>query len=110
MTFDPPGFLDDLNAAQKQVWGRQISAWLDDARAGNPGQNDGPREQFFNPEHNPPAADAVEEDIAWTAFPRNVQRQSASDRQRWRIADSSRDLRTSIANGASRKRITWSSA
>lgn len=92
MTFDPPGFLDDLNAAQKQAWDRQISAWLDDAKAGNPGENDGPRAQFFNPEHNPPAADAVEEDIAWTAFPRNVQRQSASDRQRWRVADSSRDL------------------
>jgi len=92
MPFDPPGFLDDLTDAQKAIWDRQISSWLDRARAGNPQANDGPREQFFNSASNPPANDAVEEDIEWTAFPRNVQITSATDRQRWRTADSSRDL------------------
>lgn len=39
-----------------------------------------------------PHNDAVEKDLTWTAFPRTVKINSISDVQRWRSADSSRDV------------------
>ncbi|ESZ51036.1 hypothetical protein X731_03600 [Mesorhizobium sp. L2C054A000] len=90
--FDPPGFLDDLDAAGKQAWSQQVSAWLDNAREGDPARNDGPRDQFFNPMTNPPAADAQVAVISWNAFPRQVRLNSLSDMQRWRRADAARSV------------------
>jgi hypothetical protein len=92
--FDPPGFLDDLKEHQRQAWSDWISGQLDEARAGRPDvfANDGPREQFFNTKGVTLDADQTEHDILWTAFPRSVTLASVSDRQRWRKADSSRDL------------------
>src|SRR5262245_35207864 len=91
--FDPPGHVDDLTADQKKKWSDWISGQIDEARekgAGGPATY-GPRHQFFNPLTTPPAADAVEKDITWTAFPRVVKIRSVSDVQRWRSADGSRD-------------------
>lgn len=90
-TFDPPGFAQDLTEPHRRLWSDWISEEMDAAIAGNPGANDGPRPQFFNPLRNAPGADAVEADVAWTAFPRQVQITSATDLQRWRRADASRD-------------------
>ena len=92
-SFDPPGFVDDLSESQKAAWSDWVSEQIDDARAGAPGAppSGGPRSQFFNPIQNPPAGDAVERDISWRAFPRVVQITSASDLQRWKRADASRD-------------------
>lgn len=92
--FDPPGFLDDFDEEQRAAWSQFISAQVDAAIRGRPEIliNDGPRLQFFNPTRTEIAADAVTRAIAWTAFPRQVQVSSISDRQRWRRADSSRDL------------------
>lgn len=90
--FDPPGFLDDLTEAQKDQWSQILSNWLDRAREGRPNRNDGPRAQFFNPLTDPPAADKQVAVIAWNAFPRQVKSTSLSDRQRWRRADSDRNL------------------
>ncbi|MER9107516.1 phospholipase D-like domain-containing protein [Mesorhizobium sp. M0848] len=90
--FDPPGHLDDLDDAQKENWSAKVSAWFDSARAGDPGENDGPRAQFFNPLVNPPAEDAKVATIAWNAFPRQVRSSSLSEVQRWRRADASRDV------------------
>jgi phosphatidylserine/phosphatidylglycerophosphate/cardiolipin synthase-like enzyme len=90
--FDPPGFLDDLNEEQKEQWSRIVSGWLDRARAGRPDRNDGPRAQFFNPLADPPAADSQVAVIAWNAFPRQVRSSSLSDKQRWRTADSDRNV------------------
>jgi subtilisin family serine protease len=94
--FDPPGFLEDFDSDARQRWSDWVSARLDEARNLTDQQagllNSGPRPQFFNPLHNPPDPDAVEKDITWTAFPRIVKIQSASDLQRWKRADSSRDL------------------
>jgi len=90
--FDPPGFLDDLDANGKREWSKWISAQIDSARDRNGKPYVGPRPQFFNPLTSPPAADAVEKDITWTAFPRIVKISSISDKQRWRRADSSRDV------------------
>lgn len=89
--FEPPGYLDDLDAAGRRAWSDWISEQMDLARAGRPQENDGPRLQFFNPAKNPPDADAVEADIEWTAFPRQVQIGTSGDLARWRRADASRD-------------------
>jgi hypothetical protein len=89
---DPPGFLDDLSDADKDRWSRIVSGWLDEARQGNPNENDGPRAQFFNPLTNPPANDAQVATISWNAFPRQVKSDALSDKQRWRRADSDRNL------------------
>jgi hypothetical protein len=95
MTFDPPGFLTDLNPQGAARWHQWISDRFDAVRSADGVQeglsNYGPRLQFFNPAKTAPAADAVEKDITWSAFPRIIELQSASDRQRWRTADSSRD-------------------
>lgn len=93
--FDAPGFLQDWNEAAAKKWSEWISARLDEARAADGAAEGlsgyGPRLQFFNPLKTPPDAGAVDKDIEWSAFPRIVQLQSISDRQRWRTADSSRD-------------------
>jgi phosphatidylserine/phosphatidylglycerophosphate/cardiolipin synthase-like enzyme len=89
---DPPGFLDDLSEPQKVQWSQTVSGWLDRARQGQPDQNDGPRAQFFNPLTTPPAADATVAVISWNAFPRQVKSDSISDKQRWRRADSDRNV------------------
>lgn len=90
--FDPPGFLDDLDEAGKEEWSRRVAGWIDRARYGKPAQNDGPRDQFFNPLTSSPASDAVVAAISWGAFPRQVRLNSANDQQRWRTADGSRDV------------------
>lgn len=87
---DPPGFVDDLDDAQKDQWSAIVSGWLDRARAGSPEQNDGPRTQFFNPLRQAPDADQQVAVISWNAFPRQVRSSSLSDRQRWRRADADR--------------------
>jgi hypothetical protein len=93
--FDAPGFLEDLNAEERQAWSDWISTQLDEARdrdgVAEGLANYGPRPQFFNPLHNPPAADAVEQDITWSAFPRVIEISSPSAVQRWRRADATRD-------------------
>ena len=92
--FDPPGFLDDFDEAQRAAWSRWISERMDSAAAGRPDvlDFDGPREQFFNPMAKDVDDDARTADIEWTAFPRNVAVQSVTDLQRWRTADGSRDV------------------
>src|SRR5215204_1299791 len=92
--FDPPGFLTDLDEAQRRAWSDFLSEAFDDAARGRPEELefDGPRAQFYNPLKVDVAADAQTLDITWTAFPRNVRLASVSDMQRWRRADSSRDL------------------
>jgi phosphatidylserine/phosphatidylglycerophosphate/cardiolipin synthase-like enzyme len=90
--FDPPGFLDDLDDAQKDRWSATVSTWLDRAAAGQPAQNDGPRRQFFNALTAPPSGTTQVATIAWNAFPRQLRATSMSERQRWRRADGSRDL------------------
>lgn len=90
--FDPPGFLNDLDSVGKEGWSRLVSGWLDAARVGSPGDNDGPRDQFFNLLANPPGDDSEVATISWNAFPRQVRINSLSEMQRWRRADSSRDV------------------
>lgn len=90
--FDTPGFVADLTEEQQNQWSDIISAWLDQAQAGDPASNDGPRRQFFNALKNPPAADQAVKVISWNAFPRRVRSSSLNDKQRWRRADADRNL------------------
>lgn len=113
MQFDPPGLLSDLNDSQRSAWSRWISDTIDEANAGDPVHtiNDAPRPRFFNPLQNAPAADAVQKDITWTAFPRIVQIESASDEERWQTADGSRSVQDeycewSVARNLGTKKIT----
>ncbi len=93
--FDPPGFLEDYNAAQKAAWSEFMSEQFDAAVQGRPEELefDGPREQFYNPmKTDTDEMDKQVVDITWTAFPKNVTVGSVSDLQRWRRADASRDV------------------
>jgi len=94
MTFDPPGFLKDFDETSLSSWSNWISDQIDAAAAGQPQlyDFDAPRPRFFNPATTPPSADAVEKDITWTAFPRIVTLDSATDVDRWKTADSTRDV------------------
>ncbi|NEI05191.1 hypothetical protein GUK34_09860 [Rhizobium leguminosarum] len=93
-SFDPPGFLQDFNQQQQEAWSDWMSQQLDDAKAGQPDvyDFDAPRPRFFNVTKTPLAADAVEKDISWTAFPRLVAIDAATDEERWKTADGSRDV------------------
>ncbi|SFI61100.1 hypothetical protein [Bradyrhizobium sp. Gha] len=92
--FDPPGFLADLDANGRAAWGEWISDQINKAAAGQPQSFDfdAPRQRFFNALSTPPDADAVEKDITWTAFPKIVALDSATDQERWKTADGSRDV------------------
>ncbi len=92
--FDPPGLLDDFDDAQRDAWSVWISNELDSAAAGEPAtyDNDAPRAQFFNPSKVDIADDQQTLDISWTAFPKRIASAAASDLQRWRAADASRDV------------------
>lgn len=92
--FDPPGFLNDFNLAQAQAWSDWISQQIDDAAAGLPQKYDydAPRPRFYNAVSSPSGAGVAEKDITWTAFPRQVSLDSATDLERWTAADGSRDL------------------
>jgi hypothetical protein len=93
VTFNPPGFVDDLDAAGRQAWHDKISEFMDAAARGNPQFSfNSPRPQFFNPAKVPIGPDAATEDVKWTAFPRIVSLQQGTDVQRWTKADSSRDV------------------
>lgn len=92
--FNPPGFLEDFNDEQAAAWSEYISQQFDESASGLPDifEFDAPRAQFFNPMKIEIGEDAQNAVINWTAFPRNVTVTSVSDLQRWRRAESSRDL------------------
>lgn len=92
-SFDPPGFLEDLEPQQRLAWSDWIAQQIDAARAGQPQlyDFDAPRPRFFNA-LTTPADGATEKDITWTAFPRLVEIDAASNEDRWRTADSTRDV------------------
>jgi hypothetical protein len=84
--FDPPAFLNDLNATQKQSWSQFISQSLDTQMAGAQGHH------FYNPMKTDTAADVQTAEISWKAFPRSVAVDATSDLDRWQTADGTRDV------------------
>jgi hypothetical protein len=88
LAFDPPGFLDDLNADQKKPWSDSISDDVDSEMAGK----DAVGHHFYNATKFDPGNDVTTAEISWTAFPRKVQINSPSDKVRWQDADRTRDV------------------
>jgi hypothetical protein len=81
---NPPGDLNDFDAAGRAAWSDLISRFIDL----NVADFDLP--QFFNPTRDPAGADAIEKKIDWTAFPKQVTLSQGSDLRRWTVADRSR--------------------
>jgi hypothetical protein len=91
--FDPPGGLTDLDQPGRELWSGFISDSVETAIAGRTDHsNDSPRAQYYNLTKTDTAGDAAFQEVSWTGFPRVVKINSVSDRQRWRRADSSRDV------------------
>jgi hypothetical protein len=91
--FSPPGGASDLTQANRAEWSDFLSRqFFSRSKAGRPDRNDGPREQFFNPVEDDVPGPLATEVVTWTAFPRQIAINSASDAQRWRRADADRDV------------------
>ena len=91
--FDPPGELSDFNNTNRNEWSNFISDTVDAAIIGRADHtNDSPRAQYYNLTKVDTAADAKFQEVNWIAFPRVVKVTSVSDQQRWKRADSSRDV------------------
>lgn len=91
--FDTPGFVDDFETdAQRAAWGDFYSEHLTALAEGDHATETEAHPQFFNALTHPPAADVAILPILWNAFPRQVRLRAASDKQRWRAADKTRDV------------------
>jgi hypothetical protein len=91
--FSPPAHLNELSANGLERWSAMLSELFDQAAAGNPEEpTDSPRAQFFNPLKTEIAADAVEQGVSWTAFPKTVTVNTPVRRARWETADADRGV------------------
>lgn len=92
--FDPIGHVDDVGDEARKLWSDAVKSIFQQVRAGQPDQkdNDAPRSQFYDPTETETAADAVEAEISWSAFPRQIRRNFPGDLQRWRRAEASREV------------------
>ncbi|WP_157355958.1 hypothetical protein [Saccharopolyspora erythraea] len=92
--FDPIGHVDDVGDEARKLWSDAVKSIFQQVRAGQPVQkdNDAPRSQFYDPTETETAADAVEAEISWSAFPRQIRRNFPGDTQRWRRAEASREV------------------
>src|ERR1700730_10790142 len=110
--FDPPGFLDDLNANQKKDWNDFISGFIDREMA----QPRSVGHHFYNATKFDPGNGVATAEISWTAFPKKVQVTSPSNKVRWQRADATRDVQDEYCewsvtrNGAGKiTRVTFTS-
>ncbi|MCQ9376074.1 hypothetical protein NMQ14_17640 [Methyloversatilis sp. XJ19-13] len=87
--FTAPGSLTEMNADAAADWHTEVNGYFKGSR--NPPETTfaGSRNQFFNPADGI-EADAVEKEIGWTAFPRPLTISSATDDERWNLAEESR--------------------
>jgi hypothetical protein len=92
--FSSPGYLNEFNPEFHEHWSNYISNEIDQAIRGFPDRyiNDDPRDLMFNQLKQDLSDDAVLKDIKWIAFPRNILISTIGDKQRWKKADSSRDV------------------
>lgn len=92
--FNSPGNLKEFNSDFEKHWSNYISDEINQAIKGFPDTyiNDDPRDLMFNQLDEDLSDDAITKDIKWTAFPRNILISTIGDKQRWKKADSSRDI------------------
>jgi hypothetical protein len=91
---DPIGHVDDVGDEAAKLWSDAVKSIFQQVRAGQPDEkeNDSPRSQFYDPTEIETASDAADAEITWSAFPRQIRRNFPGDMQRWRRAESSRDV------------------
>ncbi|GAA6179574.1 hypothetical protein NBRC116594_10120 [Shimia sp. NS0008-38b] len=87
--FTPPGDLTDMNAAAAEDWHNEVTSYFNASRVPPPISFGGSRNQFFNPADGI-SADAIEKEIGWAAFPRPLSIASATDEERWFLAEENR--------------------
>jgi hypothetical protein len=90
--FSPPGQLTDLSRQGLEQWTARVSDLMDNAVGGTGDSTDSPRAQFFNPHKVDIAADVQQASVFWIAFPKTVRTQTATDHDRWAMADSKRGV------------------
>ena len=76
--FGPPAYLPDFREIPGQLerWHKFISDWLDQAREKQSKElQDDEHVQFYNPAKFDPEGPVVEQDIPWSAFPKELVRQ-----------------------------------
>ncbi|MEK6225270.1 MAG: hypothetical protein AABM40_03145 [Chloroflexota bacterium] len=83
--------MDDLDAQGRNAWNARVKGYFRGAHNGDPEKNDGPRTAFYDPTETPTAADAKTLAVDWFAFPKQVRLQHPVERERWTVADQSRD-------------------
>lgn len=88
-TFTAPGDLTEMNTDAAADWHAEVNGYFNASRNPPPFSFAGSRNQFFNPADGI-EADAIEKDIGWTAFPRPLTISSATDEERWFLAEESR--------------------
>ena len=82
--FDTPGRLDELSEDHRRAWSEKVVGMFD--------QFTGVFPQFYNPTVENTPAGLPPAAIAWPAFPAQVIREKGQGPERWRHADSSREL------------------
>lgn len=87
--FTAPGDLTEMNADAAEDWHAEVSGYFNGSSNPPTASFAGSRNQFFNPADGI-EADAVEKEIGWTAFPRPLVISSATDEERWFLAEESR--------------------
>lgn len=92
--FDPIGKVDDVGEEGRAAWNDTVREIFKQVQVGHPdeAENDSPRAQFYDPTETDAADDAAQAVITWSAFPRQVQQAYPGDLQRWKLADSSRQV------------------
>jgi hypothetical protein len=81
--FDPPAYLPDFSgiSGQLEQWHKVVSGWFDEAREKQSNEiQDYERVQFYNPVRFDPEGPVVEQDIPWSAFPKELLRQYGYER------------------------------
>lgn len=91
--YSAPGKLQEFDASGSQAWHDYVRKLMRSSASPPPPSvvvNGGSRNQFFVEADSGLDVDAVEKTVGWTAFPRNVEISTASDEERWKTAESSR--------------------
>ncbi|CAG8758239.1 6139_t:CDS:2 [Dentiscutata erythropus] len=90
--FDPPAYLRDIvdmSSDFYREWSDLVSKVTDYIIDAHKETYDLVGLQYYNPKKVITSEDAIETNIVWTAFPKGVKKKAATDKERWKIADSS---------------------
>ena len=80
--YDTPAFLPDFNSipGQLEAWNRAVSAWFDQNIAADQAMYGLTPLQYYNAASFDPGGIAVEQEITWNAFPKELLRRYGRER------------------------------